>query len=143
MSPTALVLIPIFIQAALTFALLFTLGPARVTALRRGEVKLGDIALGQNAWPDRITQISNSFKNQFELPILFYVVVLLAIVTRKVDMVLVGAAWVFSVSRLIHALVHVTSNAIRYRFNSYVLGAVTLVVMWVWLAIRIFIDGTP
>ena len=75
MSHSTLLLLPVFIQVALTFALLFRLGPARVAAVRRGEVKLKDIALGQNAWPDHITQLSRSFQNQFELPVLLYVLV--------------------------------------------------------------------
>jgi hypothetical protein len=53
MSYTTLLLGPVFIQVALTFGLLYWLGPARVGAVKRGEVKVRDIALGQKVWPDR------------------------------------------------------------------------------------------
>ena len=130
------ILAPVFIQVALTFALLFTLGPARVAAVRRGEVKIQDIALGQNAWPDHITQIGNSFANQFQLPVLFYVLVALALVTSKVDAVLTWGAWAFVVSRVAHAAVHITTNRITQRFNAFAVGAFVLAAMWLWLAAR-------
>ena len=131
------ILIPVFVQVALTFVLLFTLGPARVAAVRSGEVKMKDVALGQMAWPDRITQISNSFDNQFQLPVLFYALVGMALATDRVDAVLVWGAWAFVASRIVHALVHVTTNRIGQRFNAYLVGAVVLVAMWGWLCWRV------
>ena len=136
MHPHAMILAPVFVQVALTFALLFTLGPARVAAIKRGEVKLKDIALGQKAWPARITQISNSFDSQFQIPVLFYALIALALITGKADMILTWGAWVFVASRLVHALVHVTSNAIGQRFNAFTVGVFTLAAMWVWFAAR-------
>lgn len=141
MSHATLLLIPVFIQVALTFALLFWLGPARVGALRRGEVKLKDIALGQSAWPDRITQIANAHNNQYQLPVLLYVLVLLALVTRKADLPLVAGAFLFVISRVAHAAVYVTSNNVPARFRAFVVGALTLVVMWGWLTFRILMEG--
>lgn len=141
MTLTQLFLVPVFVQVALTLGLLFWLGPARVRALRRGEVRLKDIALGQNAWPDRITQISNTHNNQYQLPVLLYVLVGLALITLKVDMVLVAGAWLFVASRLAHAYVYVTSNNVPARFRAYVLGAVVLVAMWGWLAVRVLTEA--
>lgn len=141
MSNPTLLLIPVFIQVALTFGVLFWLGPARVGALQRGEAKLKDVALGQSAWPDRITQIANTHNNQYQLPVLFYVLVLLALVVRKVDLVLVAGAWIFVLSRLAHAYVYVTTNNVPARFRAYVVGAVVLVAMWVWFAGRVLVEG--
>lgn len=141
MSNPTLLLIPVFIQVALTFGVLFWLGPARVGALQRGEVKLKDVALGQSAWPDRITQIANTHNNQYQLPVLFYVLVLLALVVRKVDLVLVAGAWIFVLSRLAHAYVYVTTNNVPARFRAYVVGAVVLVAMWGWFAGRVLVEG--
>lgn len=141
MSHSTFLLLAVFPQVALTFGLLFWLGPVRVAAVRRGEVKIKDIALGQRAWPDHITQISRSFQNQFELPVLFYVLVGLVLITRKADVWLVAGAWLFVASRLLHAFVHVTSNRIQMRFRCYVVGACILVLMWLWLALRVAVEG--
>ncbi len=141
MSLATLLLAPVLVQVALTFALLFRLGPERVAALERGEVKLADIALGKAAWPDRITQIANAYNHQFELPMLLYVLAVLALVTGKVDAPLVAGAWVFAASRLVHAWIYVTSNNVPQRFRAFVVGAVTLAAMWLWLGGRLLIEG--
>ncbi len=102
MQPTA-ILYPVFVQVALTFVLQIWMGRERVGALRRGEVKVPDIALGQRAWPTRATQVANAFHNQLELPLLFYVLVAFALITSRVDGPLVVMAWLFVGLRLVHA----------------------------------------
>lgn len=79
------VLAPVFAQVALTFFLLVWTGRARFAAIRASEVRVGDIALGQRNWPARVQQVANTYQNQFELPVLFYILVAFAILTRKAD----------------------------------------------------------
>ena len=73
------------------------------------------IALREPNWPARTQQVGNCFANQFELPVLFYVLTILAIITRHADVVFVVLAWVFVLSRLAHAIVHTTSNRVMRR----------------------------
>lgn len=141
MSPTKLLLVPVFIQVALTLALVVWTGRARVAAIRRGEVMLKDIALGQQAWPARVTQISNTYSSQFEAPVLFYVAVVLAVVLQKTDWVVVAAAWLFVASRLAHAYVYTGNNYIPARFRAFVVGVFTLMALWAWLAVRILVEA--
>jgi hypothetical protein len=131
------ILLPLFVQVGLTFFLLFWMGSVRVAALRRREVILRDIALRQPAWPERPTQIANAYHNQLELPLLFYVLVVLALFTRKADTLFVVLAWMFVTSRLVHAAIHVTSNDVRRRFYAFLVGAIILLVMWIVFALRI------
>ena len=97
------VLLPVFVQVALSLALVIWLAWLRTRALDRKEVRPDDIALGQKVWPERIVQIGNSFQNQFELPVLFYLAAIIAILTRKADLAFVILSWIFVVSRLVHA----------------------------------------
>jgi len=136
MNPT-LILFPVFAQVALTFGLLAWTGRSRVAAVMRGEVKVKDIALGQSAWPDRITQLSRSYQNQFELPLLFYVLAALLLVTRHVDTLLLVLAWAFVALRYAHAYIHTTSNTLRTRFNLFLAGFTVLAAMWIYFAARI------
>ena len=133
----AAVLIPVFVQVALTFALLFWMGSARRQAIASGETRIGDIALGQPAWPQRATQIARAFHNQLEMPVLFYVLVALAMVTQKADLLFVLMSWAFALARLAHAWVHVTSNHVMLRFKAYGAGLFVLMGMWAIFAIRI------
>lgn len=131
------ILAPAFAQVFLTFALLFWMGHARFAALRAGTVRVGDIALGQRAWPDRAQRAANAYANQFELPVLFYALVPLALYTRKADLLFVVLAWVFVATRTVHAGLYVTTNPLSYRFQAFAAGVVVLLVMWSVFAIRI------
>ena len=135
------ILLPLFVQVGLTFFLLFWMGHARVSAVRQREVAIPDIALGQPGWPQRVTLIANAYHNQLQLPLLFYVLVILALFTRKADMLFVVLAWMFVTTRLVHAGIHVTSNDLRTRFFAFAVGAVILLIMWIVFALRIFFAG--
>ena len=138
MSPQV-ILLPVFALVALTFGLLVLTGYSRVKSVRRGETKVRDIALGQPNWPERITKISNSYNSQFQLPVLFYVVVVLAYVSRQADLLFVIVSWLFVATRLGHAYIHVTSNHVGKRFNAFAAGFAVLAVMWIIFAMRILI----
>jgi hypothetical protein len=141
MSITA-ILLPVYVQVALTVLLLLWMGRSRLSSLRAGEVKVKDVALGERNWPGRILQIQNSYHNQFELPVLFYVLVVLALITRKADMLFVVMSWMFVASRLVHAAIHVTSNKMSQRFMAFVVGVLILVAMWVIFGIRVLAAET-
>lgn len=130
------VLAPVFVQVALTFALLLSAGMARKAAVRAGEVRIKDIALGQDAWPARATQLGRAYQNQIEAPTLFYAAVALAVAARLTDGVFVALEWVFVAARLAHAYVHVTSNAVPIRFRAFAAGVFALIALWIWLALR-------
>ncbi|HEY8566616.1 MAG TPA: MAPEG family protein [Beijerinckiaceae bacterium] len=137
----AAVLLPVFVQVLLTFSLLMMTGRARFGVLKAGEVKIRDIALGERAWPAKVMQIANTYHNQFELPVLFYLLVPLAIITKKADLLFVVLAWLFVGLRLIHAYVYVTTNHLLTRFRVFLAGAVVLMAMWFIFAIRILVAG--
>lgn len=134
------VLLPVFVQVALTFALLYWQGYVRVGHTRRGEVKIRDIALRQANWPEQATKLGNAFLNQLEIPVLFYALVAFALLTRKADLAFVVLSWIFVLSRLVHAYIHVTSNRVSRRFFAYTVGTATLLVMWIIFALRILAD---
>jgi len=136
------ILLPIYVQVAMTVLLLLWMGSSRLSSLRAGEVKVKDIALGERNWPTRILQIQNSYHNQFELPVLFYVLVVLALITRKADMLFVVMSWMFVASRLVHAAIHTTSNKVPWRFQAFVVGVLILAAMWVIFGIRVLAAET-
>ena len=135
------VLLPLFVEVGLTFYLLFRLGPTRVGAINRGEVRAKDVALGQKNWPERALQFANAFDNQFQLPVLFYLATALALITRKADLLFVVLSWAFVASRIVHAVIHTSSNEMRHRFFAYLVGVVALALLWIVLAIEILIGA--
>ena len=129
-------------RCLLTFAVGFWLAGPRTATLRRRETRPQDIDLRQPNWPKRATQFGNSYLNQFELPVLFYVLTILALITKHADVLFVVLAWVFVLTRLIHAYVHVSSNNLRLRGPWFGVGAVVLFVMWAIFIVRILL-GLP
>lgn len=134
-------LLPVFVQVALTFFIMFWMGSLRQRALSSGAVKPSDIALRQPNWPTRAQQVANNFQNQFELPMLFYAVVAFILITSTNSIVFVILAWVFVVSRIVHAYIHTGSNDVRPRAMALSVGVVALIAMWVIFAIRILASG--
>ncbi len=134
-------LLPVFVQVGLTFFLMFWMGLRRREALNSGAVKPSDIALRQPNWPPRTLQVANCFHNQLELPMLFYVLVAFILITSTNSLIFVILAWIFVLSRLVHAYIHTGANDVRQRSVAIGVGAIALVVMWVIFAIRILITG--
>jgi hypothetical protein len=115
------------------------MGAVRLRALKGREVRVGDIALRQPAWPERPTQISNAYDSQFQLPVLFYALVPLALITRKADLLFVVLSWIFVATRLAHAAIHTTSNNVQQRFMAFLAGAIVLLIMWIVFAAHILL----
>jgi hypothetical protein len=133
------VLLPVLVQVALTFALMLGMARLRVGSIRRGDVKIKDIALRQPGWPVQTTQVANAYHNQLELPLLFYVLTILAYLTKLTDLLFVVMAWLFVVSRLAHAYVFVTSNNVPQRFRTFAAGVFILIAMWLIFAARVLL----
>jgi hypothetical protein len=135
-----MVLLPVFVQIGLTFALLLWMAGIRRQTLVSGETKVKNIVLGQPNWPVRATQIGNCFKNQFEIPVLFYVLIALALPVRHADFVIVLLSWVFVITRFVHAGIFVTSNDLNRRSLAWFAGVLVLFAMWLYLALRILLS---
>lgn len=133
------VLLPVFVLVGLAFALLMGMAVARTRSLRLGETRFEDIALREPNWSARPTQIANCFSNQFEIPVLFYILIALALPLRHADLVIVVLSWVFVITRFVHAGIFVTSNNVPQRGLTWFVGVVVLLVMWIYFALRMML----
>lgn len=130
------VLLPVFVLVALPFILLFWMGKERRGALVSREVQMRDIALDEPNWPKKATQLGNCLKNQFEFPLLFYVLVALALPLRQADLVFVLLSWIFVATRYAHAGIFVSSNNVKQRSLAYFAGVLVLLAMWIVFAVK-------
>jgi hypothetical protein len=134
-----MILLPVFVQVFLTFALLMGMAMGRGQALSSGQTKPRDVAARQANWPARTAQLGDCFANQFEVPVLFYVLIALAMPLRHADLIIVMLSWVFVVTRFAHAGVFVTSNDVRTRSLAWFAGAIVVFVMWLYFALKILL----
>ncbi len=134
-----MVLLPVFVLVGLTFALLLGMATMRTRAITGGETKMKDVALGEQNWPTRAAQIGNCFSNQFEIPVLFYILIAIALPLRRADLVIVLLSWVFVVTRFVHAGIFVTSNDLRQRGPAWFAGVLVLFAMWLYFALKLLL----
>jgi hypothetical protein len=73
--------------------------------------------------PPQVSNPSDNLKNLFELPTVFYAIILYLFATKQVDAAAVNAAWGFFLFRTLHTVVHCTFNLIPLRFALHVISA--------------------
>ncbi len=120
---------PVFAQVFLTLVMFIVLGARKAKAVQRGSVNRKDAALDNRVWPDEVVKVSNNIANQFELPVLFYVLCFVIYLSGTAGTAEVVLAWLFAVSRYAHAYVHIGSNYVPNRFRLFVFGSIVLLAM--------------
>lgn len=129
--PQNLILIPVLAQMLLTFAILGLLPLARRASMIERRQNLQDMATADKAdWNVQAQKVAASYASQFELPVLFYVICLSALITRYVDLWLFGLACMFVLLRAVHAAIHIGPNVVKWRFAAFVAGLCALGGMW-------------
>jgi hypothetical protein len=131
-----MILLPLFAQVLLTIALGLYLAVRRRVAFVSG-TRWQDIALREPNWPKDCLIASNAFSNQFEIPVLFYVLTILALITKQADLLFVIMAWIFVVMRYCQAGVFLTTNHVPMRGAFFGVGVIVIVIMWVIYIVRI------
>ncbi len=125
---------PLVAQAILVLILYGVLGLRRSAAIKTGRAQMEQFRENREE-PTESLVVRNAIANQFELPVLFYVVSIVLFMTQADNLPAVCAAWIFVATRYGHAYVHVTSNNLRYRSPLFALGFLVLVGLWAWLGI--------
>ena len=120
---------PVLVQATPTLSLYIRLKNAKVDAVKAGGVDRQKAALHPDVWPDSVLKVNNNLRNQFEVPVLFYVLTIVLWELGAVNAVTFGLACLFVLSRLVHAYIHTGSNIVKYRLRVFTLGIVTLLGM--------------
>jgi hypothetical protein len=133
------VLLPLFVQVTLTFVLPIWMAALNRSAVVRREVRWQDIALREPNWPAHNLQIRNAFLNQLETPLLFYVLTILAWITRHADLLFVILAWIYVALRIVHAYIHVTDNYVPRRGAAFIVSAIVLALMWLIFMLRLLL----
>jgi hypothetical protein len=136
------ILYPLFAMFLLTSLVLARLAALRVGAIQRREVDMAYYTTYQvGDEPAHIRVVTRNFLNQFEMPLLFYVVVILTYVTQQSSPWLIGCAWAYVALRCAHTFVHLTSNRVPLRFRIYFASNFALLAMWGILLTRLLGAG--
>jgi hypothetical protein len=120
---------PFFATVLLTFVVWTYMYVRRIRFINQNQIQPQDLttpgALAEMS-PPEVSNPSDNLKNLFELPVLFYALVLYLYASSQVDATYVAAAWVFAVFRVFHSAVHCTVNIVMVRFYLYLVSALAV-----------------
>ena len=120
------ILVPVLIQVILTLSIYIRLGQVKEKAVKDGEVDASRRPLHEDAWPDSVLQVNNNIRNQFETPVLFYILCISLWLTNGVTALALALAGIYAGVRIAHAYVHLGTNEIRLRKRLFQLSVVLL-----------------
>ena len=109
----------------------------RKNAFAAGEVRADEVAVSTERYPVAARLVSANFSNQFELPVVFFALIMLAMEVAATSYVMAVLAWIFVASRVVHTLVHIGPNQLPLRGAVYGVGAVALLCMWVGVLLAV------
>jgi hypothetical protein len=137
------ILYPVFVQVLLTMGVAVMMAAARARAIKTMDRQRSnpDLARGKTVWPEDAAKRAANYSNQFELPVLFYAVVAFALIAKGADLLMVVLAWLFVLTRLLHAAIHVGPNKVRWRSPAFGLGFVIVAIMWIKLFLHVLTRG--
>jgi hypothetical protein len=127
--PQATIFGPFFAMILLTLAVWVYMYIRRLHFIASNHINPQDLAVPNtmaHLAPAAVATPSDNLKNLFEMPVLFYAVVLYLFVTGQVDATYVNAAWVFVLFRVLHSAVHSTFNRVSLRFGLYIVSTFAL-----------------
>jgi hypothetical protein len=118
--------LPLLAMVALTLLVWLRLYAVRIPEMRRSRIDPQRLAGSADKHLLKDTRASDNFINLFEVPVLFYVLVLATIQAGVHDAALFGLAWAFVGFRGLHSLIQCTYNRVVHRFIVYALATLTL-----------------
>ncbi len=127
---------PVLALVGLTFVVWCRLYWARLGEMHRRRIAPQSLASAREA-ASRLedTRASDNFRNLFELPILFYLALVLSALFGLATPAVMGLAWAFVTLRVLHSAIHCTYNRVAHRFAAYLAGAMVLWLLWANLAL--------
>jgi len=109
----------------------------RKTALSSKQVRMADVALSTDAYPEQARLAANNFSNQFETPVIFFALIMLAMEVGAASYFMAALAWAYVATRVAHTLVHVGTNDLKLRAAIFAVGVAILFGMWVGVVLAV------
>lgn len=129
-------LLPLLAQVLLTFTVWFWLYVTRVREMKSKGIHPQAVKTRsqlQSLLTDSAAP-ANNFINLLEMPVLFYLAIVLSLLLMVQDPVLILLAWTYVILRTVHSLIHITYNRVMHRFLVYFSSSLILLLMWLRLA---------
>jgi hypothetical protein len=141
---------PTLALVALIFLVSLTMFVTRARHIRANPPKAGEFDSGEAAlrYFAPIEMPANNYRNLFEMPVLYFALVPLLLITNQDSQVQVALAWLYVALPYLHSFVHIGPKKVPVRALLFALSAVVLMAMWIGFAIDLVsakaaFDGMP
>ncbi len=134
-------LIPLLIQVTNVFFVWLMLYITRLAEMKKLDIDPQDFedAEKKKQLLKNVAGPSDNFSNQFEMPVLFYLAIVVALTIMIQDPLLNSLALAFVLLRVVHSMVQITYNKVMHRFIAYAFSSLALWSMWVLIGWHILI----
>ena len=131
------ILWPTFALVALVFTVWIVLFVARFGHMRRHPPAPENFTNGEAAmrYFRPVEMPASNLANLFEMPVLYFALVPLLLITRHGDHVQVALAWAYVALRCLHSFIHIGPKKVKARFAAYLASCAVLSAMWIGFAI--------
>ena len=119
-------LLPLLAMVALTLVVWVRLYLVRIPEMKRSRIDPQRLAGSADKGLLKDTRASDNFMNLFEVPVLFYVLVLATMLAGVQDTLLLALAWAFVALRAMHSAIQCSYNRVMHRFSVYALATASL-----------------
>ena len=131
-----LIFLPALAMVALTIGVWLRMYANRIGEMKRERIHPQAVATSaQMAARIHDTRAADNFRNLFELPVLFYLALVVAALSAQVNAVTLALAWAFVVLRIVHSVIQCGYNKVMHRFRAYLFGGLVLWALWGVLAV--------
>lgn len=134
---TLRLLYPALAQMLWTFAVMVILFHRRRKAFASGEAHMAEVAVSPERYPLPARLAAANLANQFETPVLFYALMLMATTVSATNHLMVALAWGYVATRVAHTLIHVGGNDMRLRAPVFGLGVILLFGLWLGIVLTV------
>jgi len=122
---------PALAMVALTIVVWFRMYLTRVAQMKRERIHPQAVALSAQVTAKLTdSKAADNFRNLFELPVLFYLALVVAATTAQVNVATLTLAWLFVLLRVAHSAIHCGYNKVMHRFYVYFAGGMVLWGLW-------------
>ena len=126
-----LIIYPAFAVVILTFITMIKMRLLSEKHLKSGELKFKYFKVYDGSVPEDLEQARQHYKNYFEIPVLFYLLLIFIYATDNVNQYDVILAWLFVFFKSIHSYIRMTNNYVPHRAKAFIITLIVLLCGWI------------
>ena len=130
---------PLLTMVILTLIVTIRLLYFAVKSILKGEVHIKQYRIYDGEFPAKFISVRQHYKNMFEMPILFYLLCTLLIISDSIAPLDIQLAWGFVIFRILHSISRIPNKNVNIRFGLFAGSFIMLVAEWVNYGLKLII----